>query len=52
MVTEKQAPFLKYVAEFQAVSSRGRLGTCNFLHGVAENQAHFLKERQMQQNKG
>ena len=31
---------------FQAVSPRSRLGTCKFLHGVAENQAHFPKERQ------
>ena len=26
------------------MSPRSRLGACNFLHGVAENQAHFLKE--------
>jgi hypothetical protein len=40
----KTGTFSKNVAGFQAVSPKSRLGTCNFLHGVAENQAHFLKE--------
>ena len=42
----KTGTFSKNVAGFQALSPRSRLGTCNLLHGVAENQAHFLKERQ------
>ena len=42
----KTGTFFKIVVDFQAVSLRSRLGMCKLLHGVAENQAHFLKERQ------
>jgi hypothetical protein len=42
----KTGTFFKIVVDFQAVSPGSRLGACKLLHGVAENQAHFLKERQ------